>query len=150
MTAVPKHHKRHRTPSVAIQQEDEAFDAVVITSFFHEPFCCHHDLLLMDHNELKNVAIMFNSRLPRSTSIQLNDSDFQIRRSIELLSGIVPSIGGDRAARRPLTMVDEGGKIHPGASSSHKQRKARLAVIRRNLLDLRRLSSSTIIRCVPC
>ncbi|KAF8178901.1 hypothetical protein BJ912DRAFT_811170, partial [Pholiota molesta] len=72
---------------VALQQDDEPFDAIVITTLPCYPFCCHEDLLLMSRQQLIKVADTFNARLPQIMKIEISDtvSDAHIRHCIERL-----------------------------------------------------------------
>ena len=80
------------TARIALQQYDQSFDAIVITTLLSYPFCCHKDLLTMSRSQLLQAAVMFNSRLPRCSQIVLSDGipDALIRHSIEKLVGIIP------------------------------------------------------------
>ncbi|KAF8191265.1 hypothetical protein BJ912DRAFT_902501 [Pholiota molesta] len=95
---------------VALQQDDEPFDAIVITTLPCYPFCCHEDLLLMSRQQLINVAATFNARLPHVMKIEISDtvSDAHIRHCIERLAGIVPDIPA--APRRIRSWLDKKRK----------------------------------------
>lgn len=81
-----KNHAGH--VSIAIQNDDEAEDAVIITTLDEIPFCCHADLLTMNHEELLVVANSLNSKLPAVLGIDLQRTDAYIRNSIELIVGL--------------------------------------------------------------
>ena len=87
---------RQGTARIALQQYDQPFDAIVITTLPSYPFCCHEDLLTMSRSQLVQAAVLLNSRLPVCSQIGLADSipDAHIRHSIETLVGIVPDIPG--------------------------------------------------------
>ena len=74
--------------SVAIQNEDTAEDAVVVTSLDKLPFCCHADLILMDREQLLTAASVLNERLPAALQIDTDRSDSYIRNSIEFIVGL--------------------------------------------------------------
>lgn len=95
---------------VALQQDDEPFDAIVITTLPCYPFCCHEDLLLMSRQQLINVAATFNAHLPHVIKIEISDtvSDAHIRHCIERLAGIVPDIPA--APRRIRSWLDKKRK----------------------------------------
>ena len=88
----PTHHQV--TPQAALQLYDRVFDAIVITTLLSCPFRRHEDLLMMSRSQLVQVAVMFNSRLPLSTQIELADSipEAHIRHTIEMLVGIIPEM----------------------------------------------------------
>lgn len=79
---------------VAIQQEDPALDAIVVTTLSSYPFRCHEDLLRMSREELISVACALNKRLPASWQIPVGNEipDAAVRSSIEVLVGIRPSV----------------------------------------------------------
>ncbi|KAF9481752.1 hypothetical protein BDN70DRAFT_777699, partial [Pholiota conissans] len=72
---------------VALQQNDEPFDAIVITTLPCYPFCCHEDLILMSRQQLVEVATIFNAHLPQVLKIEISDmvTDAHIRHCIEKL-----------------------------------------------------------------
>jgi len=74
--------------SIAIQNEDAAEDAIVVTSLDKIPFCCHADLLLMNREQLLVAASVLNERLPVTLQIDTDRSDFYIRNSIEFVVGL--------------------------------------------------------------
>ena len=74
--------------SVAIQNEDAAEDAVVVTSLDKLPFCCHADLILMNRDQLLTAASVLNERLPAALQIDTDRSDSYIRNSIEFIVGL--------------------------------------------------------------
>ena len=88
---------RGKRARLAIQQHDENYDAVIVTTLPEFPFCCHEDLLTMSHSRLLRVADLFNSRLPSPTRIPHTEdaTDADIRRSIEKLVGITPISQGE-------------------------------------------------------
>ncbi|ESK92496.1 hypothetical protein Moror_4444 [Moniliophthora roreri MCA 2997] len=73
---------------VALQNDDDDEDAVVITTLDILPFCCHEDLVTMSRLELVSVACSLNSKLPAILQIDVSSSDIFIRNSIEVLVGI--------------------------------------------------------------
>jgi len=83
-----------RPARLAIQQDDHPFDAIVVTTLPCYPFCCHEDLLSMSRQQLVEVVLLFNSRLPSSRQIEVSEAatNAQIRHSIETLVGIVPDV----------------------------------------------------------
>ncbi len=88
-TIVDKPHV-HRTPSgsIALQNEDTAEDAIVITALDAIPFCCHEDLLTMSHSQLVSVAAKLNDKLPNVLTISLDEDASFIRNSIEVIVGL--------------------------------------------------------------
>lgn len=80
-----------RFPSrVALQNEDTAEDAVIITALDKIPFCCHEDLVTMSREQLIKVAVSLNAKLPAAMAIDVSHirpTSF-IRSSIELIVGI--------------------------------------------------------------
>ena len=88
--------QRQGTARIALQQYDHSLDAIVITTLPCHPFCCHEDLLMMSRSRLIQAALLFNSRLPVCSQIELADTipDAHIRHSIETLVGIVPEMPG--------------------------------------------------------
>jgi hypothetical protein len=79
------------TPNcVALQNEDDDKDAVIITALNSIPFCCHADLLIMSRVELIQTATTMNAKLPKVLQIDVSGSRTNnfIRHSIELLVGI--------------------------------------------------------------
>lgn len=74
--------------SVAIQNEDAAEDAVVVTSLDKLPFCCHADLILMNREQLLAAASILNERLPVVLQVDTDRSDSHIRNSIEFIVGL--------------------------------------------------------------
>ncbi len=88
---------RGKRARLAIQQHDENYDAVIVTTLPDFPFCCHEDLLTMSHSRLLRVADLFNSRLPSPTRIPCTEdaTDADIRHSIEKLVGITPISRGE-------------------------------------------------------
>src|SRR6266545_884003 len=88
---------RGKRARLAIQQHDENYDAVIVTTLPEFPFCCHEDLLTMSHSRLLRVADLFNSRLPSPTRIPCTEdaTDADIRHSIEKLVGITPISRGE-------------------------------------------------------
>jgi len=79
-----------RSACIALQNEDQDEDAIVITALNVIPFCCHADLLLMSRTELLAVADILNGKLPGVLKIDVGPSrsDAYIRNSIELLVGL--------------------------------------------------------------
>jgi hypothetical protein len=79
-----------RAACVALQNEDTAEDAIVITALDTIPFCCHEDLLAMTRPQLINAALTLNNKLPAVLRIDIGStrSDGFIRNSIEVLVGI--------------------------------------------------------------
>ena len=75
---------------VALQNDDDDEDAVVITALSAAPFCCHADLLIMTRPQLVETAQALNAKLPKALHIDISDAraDTFIRHSIELLVGI--------------------------------------------------------------
>ncbi|OCH91776.1 hypothetical protein OBBRIDRAFT_694213, partial [Obba rivulosa] len=72
---------------VALQNEDEDEDAVVITALNVIPFCCHADLVAMPRAALLGVAHTLNAKLPAALRIDVSPpcSDTAIRHAIERL-----------------------------------------------------------------
>ncbi|KAJ3475195.1 hypothetical protein NLI96_g11993 [Meripilus lineatus] len=87
----PRSTSEKRLPNcVALQNEDQEEDAVIITALNTVPFCCHADLLSMSRIELIHVAEALNAKLPHALQIDTSPdrTDIFIRNSIELLVGI--------------------------------------------------------------
>ncbi|KAG2138489.1 hypothetical protein DEU56DRAFT_335891 [Suillus clintonianus] len=84
-------------PAVALQTTSSSTDSIIITSFQHAPFCCHEDLVTMPRPELVQVAQSINGRLPKALQIACGDDveDADIRRAIEVLTGIRAETAGD-------------------------------------------------------
>lgn len=78
---------------IAIQKDDDPFDAIVITTLPFYPFCCHEDLIMMSRQQLIEVALALNNHLPNAVQIKVSDAltDVHIRHSIETLLGIIPN-----------------------------------------------------------
>ncbi|KAL0581261.1 hypothetical protein V5O48_000744 [Marasmius crinis-equi] len=80
---------QHATPNrVALQNDDDEVDAVVITALDTIPFCCHEDLLAMSRAQLVATAHTLNAKLPTILHIDTGNTDKFIRNSIEVLVGI--------------------------------------------------------------
>ena len=93
---------------LAIQQHDQPFDAIVISTLPSYPFCCHEDLLTMSREQLIGVAQLLNSRIPPVTRLKVEEdvSDADIRAWVEVLVGIklaVPSAPKAVRCRPPVT-----------------------------------------------
>nr|GAT57589.1 predicted protein [Mycena chlorophos] len=75
---------------VALQNEDDETDAVVITALSTLPFCCHEDLLTMARPALIAVAEQMNEKLPKALRISIGRarSDAAIRNEIEFIVGL--------------------------------------------------------------
>lgn len=80
----------HKPACVALQNEDAAEDAVIITALDTIPFCCHEDLLTMPREKLISVALSLNAKLPGALSIDVSHTrpDSFIRNAIELVVGL--------------------------------------------------------------
>lgn len=78
--------------SIALQNEDEEENAIVITALNTVPFCCHEDLLTMSREQLIAAALTLNAKLPAVLQIDVSHvrSTSFIRHSIEMLVGIRP------------------------------------------------------------
>ncbi|KAJ6500355.1 hypothetical protein C8R45DRAFT_803944, partial [Mycena sanguinolenta] len=72
---------------MALQNDDLAEDAVVITTLSTLPFCCHEDLLTMTRPALVAVAESLNARLPGVLRISISHTrtDAVIRNEIEFV-----------------------------------------------------------------
>ncbi|KAF8960803.1 hypothetical protein BDZ97DRAFT_1665277, partial [Flammula alnicola] len=72
---------------LAIQQDDQPLDAIVVTTLPCYPFCCHEDLLMMTRHQLIEVAALFNAHLPCAMQIEVSETvtDAHIRHCIETL-----------------------------------------------------------------
>lgn len=75
---------------VALQNEDAAEDAVVITALDNIPFCCHEDLVTMPRDKLISVALALNAKLPAAMAIDVSHvrPNTFIRSAIELIVGL--------------------------------------------------------------
>ncbi|KIL58085.1 hypothetical protein M378DRAFT_41437, partial [Amanita muscaria Koide BX008] len=86
---VPHSTRRDRSARVALQNIDTFLgeDAVIITALDNIPFNRHEELLSMSREELVNVALDLNSKLPQALSIDTSeDRPFTfIRNAIEVL-----------------------------------------------------------------
>jgi hypothetical protein len=74
--------------SVAIQNEDRDEDVVIVTTLDEIPFCCHADLLTMNHEQLLAVVKALNVKLPTALQINSQGTDAHIRNDIELIVGL--------------------------------------------------------------
>ncbi|KAJ7231469.1 hypothetical protein B0H12DRAFT_974893, partial [Mycena haematopus] len=72
---------------MALQIDDLAEDAVVITALSTLPFCCHEDLLTMTRPALVAVAESLNAKLPGvlRISVSRTRTDTIIRQEIEFV-----------------------------------------------------------------
>ncbi|KAJ7273378.1 hypothetical protein C8J57DRAFT_988312, partial [Mycena rebaudengoi] len=72
---------------MALQNDDPAEDAVVITALSMLPFCCHEDLLTMARPALLGVAHTLNAKLPGVLRIPVSPArtDAAIRYAIEFV-----------------------------------------------------------------
>ncbi|EDR04174.1 uncharacterized protein LACBIDRAFT_304804 [Laccaria bicolor S238N-H82] len=95
---------------LAIQQHDQPFDAIVISTLPSYPFCCHEDLLTMSRAQLIGVAQLLNSRIPPVTRLRVEEdvSDADIRAWVEVLVGIKLSVPGAPKAVRCRPLVTNG------------------------------------------
>ena len=86
----PQGHNVRLPSRVALQNEDQAEDAVVITALDTIPFCCHEDLVTMSRAELINVARSLNAKLPAAMALDVSPTIATsfIRSAIELVVGI--------------------------------------------------------------
>ena len=85
----PSLHHCHQAPDrVALQNEDDEINAVVITTLDTVPFCCHEELLSMSRTQLIITAQTLNTKLPTILCIDTENTDRFIRNSIEILVGI--------------------------------------------------------------
>ncbi|KAG7095029.1 hypothetical protein E1B28_005820 [Marasmius oreades] len=102
-------HRHNRAPNrIALQNEDDEEEAVIITTLDTVPFCCHEDLLTMSRHHLIGVARILNARLPKAFRINTDNTDSFIRNSIEILVGIRK--GPLMSSSSPLTsQVDKPG-----------------------------------------
>lgn len=89
---------------IALQSEDAEEDAVVITALNAVPFCCHADLLLMNREQLVEVAQSLNNKLPLKMRIDLARSDAFIRNSVEVVVGIRHVVPEAPKANRSLSL----------------------------------------------
>lgn len=80
------------SPKVALQSSDptEFSDVVIITALSTIPFCCHEDLLTMSREQLINVALSLNAKLPAALNIDVGPARTNnfIRNSIEMVVGL--------------------------------------------------------------
>jgi hypothetical protein len=86
-----------RHARLGIQQHDDIYDAIVISTLPHYPFCCHEDLVTMSRSRLLRVVDLFNSRLPLNAQIVIleSSSSSYIRDCIENIVGITPPVPRD-------------------------------------------------------
>ncbi|KIJ95936.1 hypothetical protein K443DRAFT_312900 [Laccaria amethystina LaAM-08-1] len=108
----PAPQTRIQRACLAIQQHDQPFDAIVISTLPSYPFCCHEDLLTMTRAQLIGVAQLLNSRIPPVTRLKVEEdvSDADIRAWVEILVGIKFAVPGAPKAvrcRPPVTNGEE-------------------------------------------
>lgn len=108
----PAPQTRSQRARLAIQQHDQPFDAIVISTLPSYPFCCHEDLLTMSRAQLIGVAQLLNSRVPPVTRLKVGEdvSDADIRAWVEVLVGIKLAVPGAPKAvrcRPPVTNGEE-------------------------------------------
>jgi hypothetical protein len=108
----PAPQARSQRACLAIQQHDQPFDAIVISTLPSYPFCCHEDLLTMSRAQLIGVAQLLNSRIPPVTRLKVGEdvSDADIRAWVEVLVGIKLAVPGAPKAvrcRPPVTNGEE-------------------------------------------
>ena len=74
---------------VALMNEDEDLDLVVVSTFSSLEVCCHEELLRMPINGLLRLVMDLNSRLsaPMHITGTLTKSEDQLRRDIEAILG---------------------------------------------------------------
>jgi len=103
-------------PCMTLQNSDHSVDAIVISTLFKLPFCCHEDLLTMPPNRVVEVAQEINERLPEVFKIDLKEFHDHngIRREVERLVGIVKSINGAAISGAPLKRVKSKGRRELG------------------------------------
>ncbi|KAF9458417.1 hypothetical protein BDZ94DRAFT_1173675, partial [Collybia nuda] len=77
----------HKPVRVALQNEDIAENAIVITALDNIPFCCHEDLVTMSREKLVDVAMALNAKLPAVLAIDVSHTRPEnfIRSSIEYI-----------------------------------------------------------------
>ncbi|KAI0946725.1 hypothetical protein AcW1_010107 [Taiwanofungus camphoratus] len=109
---------------VALQNDDDEEDAVVITALNVVPFCCHADLITMSRTHLLAVANTLNAKLPRALQIDVSPSrsDVFIRNSIEMLVGLRRSVPQAPKAVRSLSMRAQTTPQSPGSPLATKTR----------------------------
>jgi len=94
---------------VALMNEDEDMDLVVVSTFDSLDVCCHEELLRMPINGLLRLIVDLNSRL--SAAMQITDtltkSEDQLRKDIEAVLGYkrFSPIGPETLA---ITSIDSG------------------------------------------
>lgn len=93
----------HPPGGVALQNEDTAEDAIVITALDTIPFCCHEDLLSMTHAQLITVAAVLNAKLPAVLAIDLAGDPTFIRNSVEVIVGLRRSFPPPASHRLSVT-----------------------------------------------
>ena len=147
-----KQQQQHRqgTARIALQQYDQPLDAIVITTLPSYPFCCHEDLLMMSRSQLVQTALLFNSRLPVCSQIELADGipDAHIRHSIEVLVGIIPDMPGApkpiksrRFERKDISEIDLLGELEQDTLPSPPTSPLSMRVSRRQEKALPVMSS---------
>lgn len=74
---------------VALMNEDEDLDLVVVSTFDSLAVCCHQELLRMPINGLLRLIVDLNSRLPTAMQIvdTLTRSEDLLRRDVEAVLG---------------------------------------------------------------
>jgi len=110
--AFPRQQCTSPVPCMSLQNSDHSVDAIVISTLFKLPFCCHEDLLTMSPARVVEVAQEMNERLPEVFKIDLKESydHNSVRREVERLVGIVKSTNGAAIPGAPLKRVKSKGR----------------------------------------
>jgi hypothetical protein len=102
---------RPKHACIALQNEDQADDIVVITKLDTVPFCCHEGLLAMSRDQLVAVAQSLNAKLPAAMQIDVSTylPDIFIRHSVEHIVGLRRSVPPAPKAIKVQSDVDPIG-----------------------------------------
>ncbi|KAF9788127.1 hypothetical protein BJ322DRAFT_1181376 [Thelephora terrestris] len=138
---------------VALMNEDEELDLVVISTFDSLDVCCHEELLKMPINGLLRLIVDLNSRL--SAAMQITDtltkSEGQLRMDIEAVLGYkrfsltereVPAIASRDSGLGLLGILAAGHASGSQAVSSTPPRSVRQKVSNNSLRDRQKLTVS--------
>lgn len=109
-----QHKQASHTPAcMALQNDDVAEDAVVITALTALPFCCHEDLLTMSRTALVGVCQALNAHLPAVLRITLHHTrtDAAIRHEIEFVVGLRTKMEVPQAPRAERARLGDRGHV---------------------------------------
>ncbi|KAJ7702453.1 hypothetical protein B0H17DRAFT_147400 [Mycena rosella] len=112
-TLAHPHASDHKAACMALQNDDLAEDAVIITALSTLPFCCHEDLLTMSRTALVGVAESLNVKLPAvlRISVSRTRTDAAIRNEIEFVVGLRTEMEVPPAPRAQRARLEDGGYV---------------------------------------